>query len=79
MTEITKITKLVIQPYSTTELAPFFNSKPRSFRRELAKVKTKFGNRVGHKWSIRQVEMIFAEFGRPYELIEPVRIETIHL
>lgn len=74
---MTTITKLVIQPYSTTELAPYFNRKPRSFRRELAKVKHKFGKRVGHKWSIRQVELIFAEFGRPYELIERIPMEPI--
>lgn len=65
--ETVEITEVVIKPYSTTELAPYFNRKPRTFRRELQKVKHKYGKRIGHKWSIRQVEMIFEDFGRPYE------------
>ena len=52
----------VIQRYSTTEMAPFFDVCPRQVRRELEKVKHKYGPRRGQKWSPKQVKMIFDDF-----------------
>ncbi|MGZ4041479.1 MAG: hypothetical protein ACXVNR_12995 [Bacteroidia bacterium] len=62
--------RILIQPYTTTELAPFFNCRPRTFRRELARIKAKLGPRLGRRWSILQVELILDEMGRPYLIIE---------
>jgi len=61
--------RILIQRYSTAELAPYFRRSPRAFRRELAKIKHKYGKRIGQKWSIEQVRMIFEDFGGPYEWI----------
>lgn len=59
------IVKLPLRRYSTTELAPHYGKSPRQFRRELALVKHKYGKLNGQKWEIPQIEMIFADFGRP--------------
>jgi len=59
------IVKLPLRRYSTTELAPHYGKSPRQFRRELALVKYKYGKLNGQKWEIPQIEMIFADFGRP--------------
>lgn len=61
--------RVLIQRYSTTELAPFFRRSPRAFRRELAKVKHRYGPRVGQKWSIEQVRKMIDDFGGAYHLV----------
>jgi hypothetical protein len=66
----TKVNRLVIKPYSNKELAPIFNRSERAFRREIARLRPKLGERIGHRWSILQVEIIFFELGRPYEIME---------
>lgn len=65
-----RIVLLPLRRYSTTELAPYYGRSPRQFRRELAKTKHKYGKLNGQKWEIPQVEMIFADFGRPEIEIE---------
>lgn len=57
----------VIQAYSTTEMAPYFKRSPRQVRRELEKLKEKYGKRIGNRWNPRQVKMIFDDFGIIYK------------
>lgn len=73
------ITKLPLRRYSTTELAPYYGKSPRQFRRELALIKHKYGKLKGQKWEIPQIEMIFADFGRPDIEIETETIQDQRL
>lgn len=72
------VEKIVIKPYTNKELAPMFNRSPRQWRREMAKVKHQLGSRPNnsHWWSMDQVIKIMELFGRPYEIIEQIEIET---
>ena len=64
------VLKLVVQPYTTQELAPLFNMSSRTFRRNIEGIKDKLGQRRGHYYNIKQVEIIIEHMGRPYEVIE---------
>ena len=64
------VIRLVIKPYTTAELAPLFNMSSRTFRRNIAGIKDEIGVRRGHFYNIKQVEIIIAHMGRPYEVIE---------
>jgi hypothetical protein len=64
------VIKLVIKPYTTKELAPLYNMCSRTFRRNIAGIKEQLGERKGHFYNIKQVELIIAHMGRPYEVIE---------
>lgn len=68
--------KIVIKPYTNAELAPMFNASDRTFRRDIAKIKHHLGERNGHRWNVKQVEMIMELLGRPYEIIEQDQITT---
>ncbi len=66
------VTKIVVKPYSNKELAKLFNRSESTWRREVAKIRHQIEptERVGHFWSIKQVEQIMSLLGRPYEVIE---------
>ena len=61
--------KIVVQRYSTTELAPLLGRSPRGLRREIAKVKHRYGPREGQKWSPDQLRMILDDFAVKYRIV----------
>jgi len=59
-----------ITEYSNKDLARIFDCSTKTINRRIAVLRPKLGVRVGHKWNIIQVEMIFAHLDYPYEVIE---------
>jgi hypothetical protein len=55
-----------IKPYNVQELADLYSIKRRTFQRWISRKKALIGPRVGHLYNIRQVEIMFHEFGPPY-------------
>ena len=66
----TLILKIVVKPYTNQDLAKMFNMCSRTLRRNISGIKDQLGERRGHFWNIKQVEMIMAQIGRPYEIVE---------
>ena len=62
--------RIPLQPYKTSELAPYYKRSTRQFQREFKMVKDKYGKKSGHWWEIPQVQMIFDDFGWPEIEIE---------
>jgi hypothetical protein len=66
----TTILKIVVKPYTNKDLGTLFNMSSRTLRRNIVGIKEKLGERRGHFWNIKQVELIMEHIGRPYEIIE---------
>ncbi len=66
----TTILKIEVKPYTNKDLGKLYNMTSRTLRRNIVGIKEKLGDRRGHFWNIKQVEMIMAQIGRPYEIIE---------
>ncbi len=66
----TTILKIEVKPYTNKDLGKLYNMTSRTLRRNIVGIKEKLGERRGHFWNIKQVEMIMAQIGRPYEIIE---------
>ena len=66
----TTILKIVVKPYTNKDLGIMFNMSSRTLRRNIVGIKEKLGERKGHFWNIKQVEMIMEHIGRPYEILE---------
>jgi hypothetical protein len=66
----TTILKIVVKPYTNKDLGKLFNMSSRTLRRNIVGIKETLGERRGHFWNIKQVEIIMAHIGRPYEIIE---------
>lgn len=66
------VTKIVIRPYTNKDLARLFGKSESTWRREVARIRHQIvpSERIGHSWSIKQVEQIMSLLGRPYEVIE---------
>lgn len=64
------IIKFSIKPYTVKELSVMYNMCSRTFRRNIAGIQSKLGKRRGHFYSIKQIELIIAHMGRPYEVVE---------
>ncbi len=64
------IVKFCIKPYTIKELSVIYNMCSRTFRRNIAGIQSQLGERKGHFYSIKQVELIIAHMGRPYEIVE---------
>lgn len=54
-----------IKPYLTGELARFYQVSKPTLRKWLKRIEEKIGERNGRYYSIKQVEVIFQEFGLP--------------
>lgn len=57
------------RPYTTKELIALFCSKRTTFYNDLRPLRKELGKHRGHRWSIRQVILIFEKLGRPYKVI----------
>ncbi|MDO8998302.1 MAG: hypothetical protein Q7W45_00950 [Bacteroidota bacterium] len=66
------VTKIAIRPYTNKDLARLFGKSESTWRREVARIRHQIvpTERIGHSWSIKQVEQIMSLLGRPYEVIE---------
>jgi uncharacterized Fe-S cluster-containing radical SAM superfamily protein len=64
------ILKVAIKPYTNKELAQMFNMSTRTFNRNIKAIRGQLGKRMGHFWSIPQIEIILEHMGSPYETIE---------
>lgn len=62
------VVKIMIRPYTNKELAKLFGKSESTWRREVARIRHQIvpTERVGHSWSIKQVEQIMSLLGRPY-------------
>lgn len=64
------IIKVEVRPYLHSELVRLFNTSKSSFNRLLKPHRAKLGKRIGNRWSIKQVEMIFEILDIPYIIVE---------
>lgn len=64
------VIKFCVKPYTIQELSKMYNMCSRTFRRNIAGIQSQLGKRRGHFYSIKQIELIIAHMGRPYEVIE---------
>ncbi len=71
----TTILKIVVKPYTNKDLGKLYNMTSRTLRRNIVGIKEMLGERRGHFWNIKQVEMIMAHIGRPYEIVEEQKEE----
>jgi len=67
---MTTILKIAVKPYTTKELAALLNMSRSTFNRAIKAYRTQLGKRLGHNWTVVQVEIIFGIFGRPYIILE---------
>jgi hypothetical protein len=59
------VTPVPVKPYLPIELAKLYDTSKTTFNRDIRPHRAMLGKRVGNRWSIRQVEMIFGIMGRP--------------
>lgn len=64
------IIKVEVRPYLHSELVRLFHTSKSSFNKDLKAHREKLGKRNGNRWSIKQVEMIFALFDTPYVIVD---------
>lgn len=80
---IENLMKMVVEPRTTTELAPLFDCSPRTLRKYIAKFRKKLGRRIGRRWSIYQIEIIIEHLGGTDLIIEvqptPIESEILQL
>lgn len=57
-----------IRPYFHSEMIELYGATKSTFNKDLEPHRALLGPRIGHRWSIRQVEIIFELFGRPYRI-----------
>jgi hypothetical protein len=60
-----KSKSIEIKPYMISELAKFYQVSDKTIRCWLKGVEDRLGKRIGRYYTIKQVEMIFQEFGIP--------------
>lgn len=58
-----------IKPYLNNELARFYQVSHPTFTKWMKGIADKVGKRNGAYWSVKQVEIIFAELGMPKTLL----------
>ena len=61
----TEIKTIEVKPYMIGELAKHFQVSEKTFRCWLKDITERVGQRKGRYYTIKQVEMIFQEFGIP--------------
>ncbi len=54
-----------IKPYSTLELSRIYGISYSTMKRWLKRIKERIGKKVGHYFSVKQIEVIVDEFGCP--------------
>lgn len=54
-----------LKPYNTKDLCTLYGVSYKTMQKWLEKIKDQLGERVGKKWSVSQVEVIFKKYGRP--------------
>lgn len=64
------VIKVEVRPYYHTEIVRLFNTSKSTFNRDLRPHRKKLGKRIGNRWSIKQVKMIFEIFDTPYIIVE---------
>ena len=55
----------ILKPYTTRELSRFYGISYSTMRLWLERIKEKVGEKTGHFFSIKQMEIIIEEFGLP--------------
>lgn len=60
-----EIKTIEIKPYMISELAKFYQVSDKTFRCWLKGLGERLGKRIGRYYTIKQVELIFHEFGTP--------------
>lgn len=64
------IIRTKVGEYTNKDLARIYECSTRTISRNIAKIKDKLGERKGYRWSSEQVQIIFDNMDRPYEIIE---------
>jgi len=62
--------KTEIRPYNITQLAALYGMERRAFKKWLAAHKRLVGKRIGHLYTIKQVNIIFDVLGMPGDFIQ---------
>jgi hypothetical protein len=57
--------KTIVKPYTMKDLAELYHVTQPTFRNWLKKHQDAIGERMGHTYTIRQVEIIFDRLGEP--------------
>lgn len=64
--------RIVIRPYTTTELASLYGVCPRTLVKWLNPFHSIIGERIGRFYTSLQVELIFMKLGMPYTIWEEI-------
>ena len=56
---------VAIKPYSMKELCKIYGIKTKTMQKWLKSIESELGRRIGQKYSIVQIALIFEKFGTP--------------
>ena len=71
------IIKVSVGRHTSKELAKIYNTSKSTFNKDLKPYRKQLGRRIGHRWSLKQVELIFNLLSWPYVKVEQYEIPAI--
>ena len=63
---------IMVKAYLPNELATIYGISHPTFTSWMKSIKSDIGVRVGKHYTVRQVEIIFKNFGVPYKIVDKV-------
>lgn len=61
---------IMVQAYMPGELCRIYNISHPTFLKWVSSIESEVGIRIGQYYNIRQVEIIFKNFGVPYKIVD---------
>jgi transposase len=61
-------TEIKVKPYMQKEISEIYGIGNATMRAWIKKISPKIGQRYGRYYTVKQVEIIFREFGVPYKI-----------
>lgn len=61
---------IMVQPYMQKDLSKIYGIGESTMKEWIKKIKPKVGQRYGRYYTVKQVEIIFKEFGVPYKIVD---------
>lgn len=61
---------IMVQAYMPGELSRIYNISHPTFLKWVSSIESEIGIRIGQYYNVRQVEIIFKNFGVPYTIVD---------
>jgi hypothetical protein len=63
---------VMVKPYLSSELSIIYSISHPTFTKWIKSIESELGKRVGAYYTVKQVEIIFKNFGVPYKIVDKI-------